>query len=522
MNSIGATVSALSDDDRSSERGAIANEKEVIAAYNNEAVTLHTIIKLRLKIGEIVDTTVGRALLYDILPEGADFTLLNKLLRKSDIAKLVEHVYFKFGAERTVQFLEKIKEYGFKNATMGGMSFPIEGLIEPKNKTTALAEAEKKVEKIEKLFKSGAITNGERENKIVSMWHHTAASIARDMYQQFEEYDQQAYENTDKSFKWFNPIFMSIDSGARGTKEQIKQLVAMRGLMSKPSGEVIETPVKSNFKHGLSVFEYFISTHGARKGQADTALKTANSGYLTRRLVDVAQDVVVTINDCGTLGYTELEDLKESGKIIHPLIRRLYGRILVADLKDGLTGEVLLKRGQLMTRVEVAAINDAYITKAAVRSVLTCQSKRGVCAQCYGMDLATGAVVEMGTAIGVIAAQSIGEPGTQLTMRTFHIGGTASLAEQTSYMAKSAGQAQFDDIRFVTNHEGQDIVVSRKGSIKILSEDGRELQDIQVPYSATFLQKKVKLLLLSKNLLKLIHTMIILSVKKKVLLNLLT
>lgn len=484
------------------EGSVFANEKEVIAAYNNEAVTLHTIIKLRLKTGEIVDTTVGRALLYDILPEGADFTLINKLLRKSDIAKLVEYVYFKFGAERTVQFLEKIKEYGFKNATMGGISFPIEGLIEPKNKISALAEAEKKVEKIEKLFKSGAITNGERENKVVSMWHHTAASIARDMYQQFEEYDHQAYENSDKSFKWFNPIFMSIDSGARGTKEQIKQLVAMRGLMSKPSGEVIETPVKSNFKHGLNVFEYFISTHGARKGQADTALKTANSGYLTRRLVDVAQDVVVSIDDCGTLGYIELEDLKESGKIIYPLIRRLYGRILVSDLKDGLTGEVLLKRGQLMTRVEVAAINNAYITKASVRSVLTCQSKRGVCAQCYGMDLATGAVIELGTAVGVIAAQSIGEPGTQLTMRTFHIGGTASLAEQTSYMAKSAGQAQFNDIRLVTNHEGKDIVVSRKGSIKILSEDGRELQEIQVPYGATILIKEGQAVTVDHELVK--------------------
>lgn len=462
-----------------------SSEKEVITAYNCGAVSLHAMIKMRIKTGEIVDSTVGRAILYDFLPEGADFTLLNKLLRKSDIAKLVEHVYFTFGSDRTVQFLEKLKEHGFKYATMGGISFPIEGLLEPKNKQAAIAEAEKKVEKIEKLFKSGAITNGERENKVVSMWHHTAASIARDMYQQFEEYDHQAYENSDKSYKWFNPIFMSIDSGARGTREQIKQLVAMRGLMSKPSGEVIETPVKSNFKNGLNVFEYFISTHGARKGQADTALKTANSGYLTRRLVDVAQDVVVTMDDCGTLGHIELEDLKESGKVINPLLRRLYGRILVADLKDGLTGEVLLKRGQLITRIEIMGLKNAYITKAAVRSVLSCQSKRGVCAQCYGMDLATGALVESGSAVGVIAAQSIGEPGTQLTMRTFHIGGTASLAEQTSYVSKAAGKVLFTDIRIVTNRDGQDIAVSRKGSIRIISENGREMQEMQVPYGAT-------------------------------------
>jgi len=470
--------------------GAVfASEKEVIMAYSCGAVDLHAMIKMRVNSEAIVDTTVGRALLYDVLPEGADFTLLNKLLRKSDIAKLVEHVYFKFGAERTVQFLEKIKELGFKYATMGGISFPMEGLLEPQGKQAALTEAEKKIEKIEKLFKSGAITNGERENKVVSIWQHTASAIAREMYQQFEEYDHQAYENTDKSFKWFNPIFMSIDSGARGTREQIKQLVAMRGLMAKPSGEVIETPVKSNFKNGLSVFEYFISTHGARKGQADTALKTANSGYLTRRLVDVAQDVVVVLDDCGTLGQLELEDLKESGKVIHPLMRRLYGRILVADLKDGLTGEVLLKRGQLITRVELLAIKNAYITKAYVRSVLTCQSKRGVCAQCYGMDLSTGALVELGSAIGVIAAQSIGEPGTQLTMRTFHIGGTASLAEQTSYVSKSAGIVQFTDIRIVTNRDGMDIAVSRKSSIKIFAENGRELQEMQVPYGATVLVK---------------------------------
>lgn len=484
------------------DKSVFSNEKEVIAAYECGAIDLHAIITMRLKNGEMVETTVGRAILYNILPEGVDFSLMNKLFRKSDVARLVEHVYFKFGSERTVQFLEKIKELGFKYATLGGISFPIEGLIEPKSKVTAIAEAEKKVTKINNLFMSGAITNGERENKIVGTWFHTTAAIARDMYQQFEEYDHQAYENADKSFKWFNPIFMSIDSGARGTKEQIKQLVAMRGLMAKPSGEVIETPVKSNFKHGLNVFEYFISTHGARKGQADTALKTANSGYLTRRLVDVAQDVVVTAEDCGTLGHIVLEDLKESGKVINPLLRRLYGRVLVADLKDSLTGEVLLKRGQLITRVELAALKEAYITSALVRSVLTCQVKRGVCAQCYGMDLSTGAIVEIGVAIGVIAAQSIGEPGTQLTMRTFHIGGTASMAEQNSYVAKAAGRVEFYDVRTVTDREGKDIAVSRKGLLRIFSESGRELQEIQVLYGATLLVKQGQVVTVDTELLR--------------------
>jgi DNA-directed RNA polymerase subunit beta' len=467
-----------------------SSEKEVIAAYESGAVDLHAMIKLRLRSGQVVDTTVGRALLYDVLPDGADFSYVNQLLRKRDVARTVEHVYFKFGPEKTVQFLEKIKELGFKYATLGGISFPMEGLIEPKNKKPSIAEAEKRVTKIQNSFLNGAITNGERENKVVSIWQHTSSAIAREMYQQFEEYDNQAFENADKSFKWFNPIFMSIDSGARGTKEQIRQLVAMRGLMSKPSGEVIETPVQSNFKNGLSVFEYFISTHGARKGQADTALKTANSGYLTRRLVDVAQDVVVTLDDCGTLGHFVLQDLKESGKVILPLLKRLYGRILVSDLKDGLTGEVLLKRGQLISRAEMTLIKDAYITEAYVRSVLTCQVKRGVCAQCYGMDLSTGQLVENGMAIGVIAAQSIGEPGTQLTMRTFHIGGTASLAEQTSYLAKAAGRVEFFDVRSVTDREGKDIAVSRKAYLRIFAENGRELQEIQIPYGSTLLVKQ--------------------------------
>lgn len=463
--------------------------KEAVFAYQCQQADLHAEITLRLRDGSIVETTIGRSLLYDILPEGADAKLVNKMLRKKDVARLVENVFYACGPEKTVEFLEAIKDFGFKYSTMGGISFPMEGLVEPASRKSSVADAEKKVTKIEKLYDSGAITKGERENKIVSLWYRTTASIARDMYQKYEDDDHAAYENNDKENTPFNPIFMAIDSGARGTKEQIKQLVGMRGLMSKPSGDVIETPVKSNFKRGLSVFEYFISTHGARKGQADTALKTANSGYLTRRLVDVAQDVVVTAEDCGTLGYVTLTDLKESGKIICPLVSRLYGRILVEDLKDGLTGEVLVERGTLITRNEYEKIKDAYVTQAAVRSVLRCQVKRGICVQCYGMDLSTGKLIKVGVACGVIAAQSIGEPGTQLTMRTFHIGGTASLGDQASYAAKYAGVVELHDVKSVTNRDDQEVVTSRKGSIKILSENGRELQELQIPYGATLLVK---------------------------------
>jgi len=489
--------------------------QEVVFAYKCQQVGLHATISLRLESGTIVETTVGRALIYEILPKDADFTLANRLLRKKDVSRLVEHVYYQCGQEQTVKFLEDIKEFGFKFATFAGVSFPMEDLVEPDSRESVVADAEKKVAKIEKLYESGAITKGERENKIVSLWHHTTASVARDMYQQYENDDYQSYENKKKSFKPFNPIFMSIDSGARGTKEQIKQLVAMRGLMARPSGEVIETPVKSNFKRGLSVFEYFISTHGARKGQADTALKTANSGYLTRRLVDVAQDVVVTVDDCKTLGYVDLVDLKDSGKVICPLISRLYGRILVNDLKDSLTGEVLLKHGQLITRIEYEKIKDAYITKAMVRSVLTCQAKRGVCAQCYGMDLSTSKLVEKGVAIGVIAAQSIGEPGTQLTMRTFHIGGTASFAEQASHGAKYEGVIEFHDMRVIENSSGQGIAVSRKGSVKVLSESGRELQELHVPYGATLLVKAGQKVKVNDELIKIDpHNDVIVSEKE--------
>ncbi len=399
-----------------------SNLKEVVSAFQFDQVALHAKIRVRLEKDKIVDTTAGRVLLYDALPLGADFNWVNKVMKKSDLVKLVEKIYYRFGNELTVICLDKIKKLGFYYSTMGGISFSISNLIVPTHKDEIIAKADKEVAKIEQLYMDGVITNGERRNKVISIWSHATADVANEMTKDLEEQNQQAFLNEDKSLQPFNPIFMMLESGARGSKDQIKQLVGMRGLMSKPSGEIMETPVKSNFKEGLTVSEYFISTHGARKGQADTALKTANSGYLTRRLVDVAQDVVVTLADCKTLGYIELDLLKESRESLHSLSNKAYGRVLAADVKDPVSGQLILKQSDIIDRDNIDKIIDSAVSKVLVRSVLTCQAKRGVCAQCYGVDLSKSAIVEVGSTVGIIAAQSIGEPGTQLTMRTFHIG----------------------------------------------------------------------------------------------------
>lgn len=461
-----------------------SNIEEVILAHQCKQVHLHAIVKLRLLNNVIVETSIGRAILYSKLPAGSDIAWVNKLLRKRDIAQLIECVYDNFGAVKLIEFLDIIKTVGFSFATLAGISFPITDLVEPASKVTLLKKAEELVRKTDQMYVDGAITNGERYNKIISLWNHTTADVAEAMYKDFEDADHAAYVNADKMSKPFNPIFMSIDSGARGSRDQIKQLVGMRGLMAKPSGEIMETPVKSNFKSGLSVFEYFISTHGARKGQADTALKTANSGYLTRRLVDIAQDVVITMHDCGTLGFVTLENLKESGKILYALLKRIYGRHLAADLKDSLTGKLLLPRGAMVHIHDLERLKEAYFTSVQVRSVLSCQAKRGTCAQCYGMDLSTRQLVQVGVTVGIIAAQSIGEPGTQLTMRTFHIGGTASVSERASYTADHEGVVEYRGLRTVKNREDKIIVVSREGKIAIIANDGRELREISASYGS--------------------------------------
>lgn len=465
-----------------------ADMKEVITAYQHKQIHLHSKIKVRLQDKSMVETSVGRVILYDSLPSGSDFSWINKILKKSDLVKLVELVYYNFGSEVTAKCLDKIKKLGFYHATMSGVSFSIKSLLVPAKKDVIIKEAEKKVNKIEELYRDGVITNGERYNKVIGIWAHATADVANQMMSDLEEQNEVAFLNKDKSFEPFNPIFMFLASGARGSRDQIKQLVGMRGIMAKPTGEIMENPVKSNFKDGLEVFEYFISTHGARKGQADTALKTANSGYLTRRLVDVAQDTIVTMKDCKTLGYIEIEDLKESGDTIFDLSERAFGRVLAADAKDPVTGQILLRQGQIVDRDSVKIIADSAISKLCVRSALTCNAKRGVCSMCYGYDLAKGEVVDVGVTVGVIAAQSIGEPGTQLTMRTFHIGGTVSgMAEMPYCVAKQDGVVQVKNCRYLTNQDGKNIVVTRKTKLLIVSKDGRELQENSLEYGSTLL-----------------------------------
>ncbi len=462
--------------------------QEVVAAHQHGIVNLHALVKLRLEDGAVISTTVGRALLFEALPAGSDFGWTNKVMRKGDLTKLVEEVCYRFGVQETVAFLDKIKRLGFYHATVSGISFVVTDLIEVKQKETIVQKAEVEIAKIERLYMDGAITNGERYNKVISVWLQATTRVVKEMGHDFEEQNEEAFMNKDRSFRPFNSIFMMLDSGARSSNDQIKQLVGMRGLMAKPNGEIIETPVKSNFRDGLSVFEYFTSTHGARKGQADTALKTANSGYLTRRLVDVAQDVVISAQNCKTLGYVTVEDLKESGNILAPVASRIYGRVLAADLKDAVTGEVLFKQGHMIGKEDVERIRDAAVSRVPVRSVLTCQSRRGVCATCYGMDLSRGEDADVGLAVGIIAAQSIGEPGTQLTMRTFHIGGAVTgVADQSSFTAQHDGKVVWHGVRVVKNKDGQIVVVSRKGRLKIVSDDGRELQEHAAEYGAIVL-----------------------------------
>lgn len=457
---------------------------EVVTAFECASIDLHAAIKVRLG-HEIVETTVGRVLFFEALPEGTDFQWINKVLKRSDLDKLIEKIYYQFGKEATVLCLDRVKQLGFYYGTISGMSLSIDDLIVPSQKDSMIHKAELEVENIETLYMDGVITNGERRNKVISIWGRTTADIAQSMYDELDVADKKVFVNEDGMNKPFNPVFMMLESGARGTKDQIKQLVGMRGMMSSPTGEIIETPVKSNFKQGLSVFEYFISTHGARKGQSDTALKTANSGYLTRRLVDVAQDVVVTVHDCKTLGYIEIEDLKESGDTVYPMGRRVFGRVVASDVKDPVTGELILSRGQIVTREIMAKLDASAVHKVLVRSVLSCQAKRGVCALCYGYDLSRARLVDEGTAVGIIAAQSIGEPGTQLTMRTFHVGGLASgLSDQPFILSKYDGIVQWSGVRVVTNPQGEMVVMSRKSRLLIVTQDGRELQQHVLEYGS--------------------------------------
>jgi DNA-directed RNA polymerase subunit beta' len=423
----------------------------------------------------IITTTVGRVIFNNALPDGVPF--INGLLKKKGLQQLVQYCYLRFGLEKTVSMLDVIKNLGFLSATQSGLSIGIDDLIIPSEKAQLVDNARADVIKVEQQYLDGSITNGERYNKVIAIWSDVTERIADEM---FAEMDESA-----PSGRNFNPVYIMADSGARGSKQQIRQLAGMRGLMAKPSGEIIETPITSNFREGLTVLQYFISTHGARKGLADTALKTADSGYLTRRLVDVAQDVIISKDDCGTMDGIDARAIVDSGEIIEPLRDRIIGRVTLDPIHDPITNAVIIDEGEEITERLASDIQEAGIERVRIRSVLTCSSRRGVCTKCYGRDLATGQLVERGLAVGVIAAQSIGEPGTQLTMRTFHIGGTASrVSEQSTLEAKHSGTVRFEELQVVEARAGALVVMNRSGSLVIQDAKGRDRERYTVVYGA--------------------------------------
>jgi DNA-directed RNA polymerase subunit beta' len=477
---------------------AFGSAEEVVMALEANEVELLTPIRMRYT-GEVIDltnayddqdvshtepvnlskqflqTTVGRVIFNDHLP--SDMPFINGLLKKKGVQALVLYSYLRFGLEKTVVMLDRLKELGFLYATKSGISIGISDMVIPSVKFKLVDAAEHEVVKVQQQYLDGAITNGERYNKVIAIWSDITEKVADEMFKALEEQDKQGV---------INPVYVMADSGARGSKQQIRQLSGMRGLMAKPSGEVIETPITSNFREGLTVLQYFISTHGARKGLADTALKTADSGYLTRRLVDVAQDVIINEFDCGTADGIYVEPILEAGVEVEPLRDRVIGRVSLEKIKD-YEGNVIVEINQEITEELANAIQAAGIERVNIRSVLTCESRRGVCARCYGRNLATGRFVEMGEAVGVIAAQSIGEPGTQLTMRTFHIGGTATrVTEQSKVEARNNGFVKYIDLKVVEGRGKTLIAMNRSGLIAVVDEKGREKERHHVVYGARF------------------------------------
>ena len=471
---------------------------EVQRALDAGEVELHAKISVRLpewtknkETGEfeksvsLVETTVGRALLSEILPKGLPFSHMNKALKKKEISKLINSSFRKCGLKATVVFADKLLQNGFRLSTHAGFSVSIDDMLVPPQKADILARAEAEVKEIEQQYVSGLVTAGERYNKVVDIWGKAGDDVSKVMMDQLKVQKTIDRHGNEVDQESFNAIYMMADSGARGSAAQIRQLAGMRGLMAKPDGSIIETPITANFREGLNVLQYFISTHGARKGLADTALKTANSGYLTRRLVDVTQDLVVTENDCGTHNGTLMRAIVEGGEVIESLRDRVLGRTTAEDVLHPENREVLLSAGTLLTEDIIEELEAQGVDEIKVRTALTCETRYGLCAKCYGRDLGRGGLVNLGEAVGVIAAQSIGEPGTQLTMRTFHIGGAASRAAVASSVeAKSNGSIGFNaTMRYVTNTKGELVVISRSGEI-IISENGRERERHKVPYGA--------------------------------------
>ncbi len=444
---------------------------DLTKAFDNQNI-LHTQPIEFVK--QYMDTTVGRVILNDVLPK--DMPFINGLLKKKACTQLIQYCYLNFGLQTTVVALDEIKKLGFLYATRSGMSIGIDDMVVPEEKVMLVRDAEKQVIEVQQQYQEGAITTSERYNKIIEIWSKVTEQVSDKMFK--------VMEADDKSGRVLNPIYIMADSGARGSKQQIRQLSGMRGLMAKPSGEIIETPITANFREGLNVLQYFISTHGARKGLADTALKTADSGYLTRRLCDVAQDVIITESDCGTQDGIYVEPIIESGEIIEPLRDRIVGRVALEDQLD-YEGNNIVGVNQEITEDLASAIQAAGIERVKIRSVLTCESKRGVCQLCYGRNLATGRMVERGEAVGIISAQSIGEPGTQLTMRTFHIGGAATrVSEQSTQDSKSDGFTKFIGINTVRNKDGNLIAMNRNGILAIIDDKGRERERYPVVYGA--------------------------------------
>jgi DNA-directed RNA polymerase subunit beta' len=436
-------------------------------------------------VSRLNETTIGRALLSEILPPGLSYDLINQDMTKKAISAVINACYRQLGLKKTVVFADQLMYTGFRYATMAGVSIGVDDMVVPDEKGGILSSAESEVKEIQDQYASGLVTNGERYNKVVDIWSHTNDRVAKAMMEKLGTDDVVAADGSKVSQKSFNSIFMMADSGARGSAAQIRQLAGMRGLMAKPDGSIIETPITANFREGLNVLQYFISTHGARKGLADTALKTANSGYLTRRLVDVAQDLVVTEEDCGTEIGLLMAPLVEGGDIVEPLRERVLGRVVAQDLHVPGTEDVLVERGTLLDEQWVSRLEEKGIDQIWVRSPITCETRYGVCSQCYGRDLARGHRINIGEAVGVIAAQSIGEPGTQLTMRTFHIGGAASRsAAANSVDIKGKGTARLHNLKTVRHEDGHLVAVSRSGELGVMDEYGRERERYKIPYGA--------------------------------------
>ncbi|MBP3616201.1 MAG: DNA-directed RNA polymerase subunit beta' [Alphaproteobacteria bacterium] len=458
---------------------------EIKLALASKKLDMHAKIKARIEvIGEdgqlkeqLVETTAGRILVYEIVPrqEGVPFSLVNQPMTKKKIGELFAAVYKHCGQKETVMFADRVMDLGYKNAMYSGISFGKDSIIIPEAKKSLIAETEKKVIEFEKQYQEGLITSKEKYNKVIDAWSTCSEAVADVMMKEFSKQEEGRPEN---------PIYMMANSGARGSKAQVKQLAGMRGLMAKPNGEIIETPIISNFKEGLTVVEYFNSTHGSRKGMSDTALKTANAGYLTRRLVDVSQDAIITMDDCGTDRYIEVSAIVDGGNVVESLGDRIFGRVTAEDVVDH-NGNVIVKKGEQITEDDIKAIEAAGIEMVKIRSVLTCDAHHGICAKCYGRDLARGNMVNVGEAVGIIAAQSIGEPGTQLTMRTFHIGGTASKAATKSSIESPYDVAiKFENTSVVTNSDGEKIVMSRNAELVFIDATGKEINREKLPYGS--------------------------------------